>query len=168
MNKPAMRLSDIRPAKAADEAAVRAMVFSVLDEYEIEPAPKTTDRDLFDLEGYYNGGGFYVLETAEGQIVGTVGIAPLSLKTCELRKMYLTPRLRGRGFGAKLLKHAIAKARSQGFSHMELNTKRIMEEAIGLFTKYGFAQTASRPIDRRSDQTYILKLDQDAPRAVND
>lgn len=148
----------IRPATNADQDAVRALVFAVLHEYDIEPAPKTTDRDLSDLEGFYGNGMFAVLETADGDIIGTVGLAPLSGKACELRKMYLAPKYRGRGHGARLLKHAIERARALGFSRMELSTKRIMEEAIGLYTKFGFRSLESGPVDRRCDQTLVLDL----------
>jgi putative acetyltransferase len=150
--------AQIRPATRNDEDAIRALVFSVLDEYEIEPAPKTTDRDLSDIEGYYKNGMFAVLETADG-IIGTVGFAPLSARVCELRKMYLMPRYRGRGHGARLLKHAMERARAMGFARIELNTKRIMEEAIGLYTKYGFVVLDGAPVDKRCDQTLVLDLE---------
>ena len=148
----------IRPAKTVDQDAVRALVFAVLDEYDIEPAPKTTDRDLSDIEDFYKDGMFAVLETADGEIVGTVGLKPMSATACELRKMYLTPKFRGRGFGAKLLKHAIERARALGFSRMELSTKRIMEEAIGLYTKFGFTMLEGGPVDKRCDRTLVLDL----------
>ncbi len=153
-----MSAPQIRSATNADQDAVRALVFAALDEYEIEPAPKTTDRDLYDLDGFYGGGMFAVLETDDGDIIGTVGLAPLSASTCELRKMYLSPKFRGRGFGAKLLKHAIARAKALGFASIELSTKRIMEEAIGLYTKFGFVALEGGPVDNRCDRSLTLKL----------
>ncbi len=153
-----MTTPQIRAATNADQDAVRALIFSILSEYEIEPAPKTSDRDLYDLEGYYGEEMFAVLQTADGDIVGTVGIGPLGPAVCELRKMYLAPRYRGRGFGAKLLKHAIERARSAGYSSMELSTKRIMEEAIGLYLKFGFTPLEGGPVDNRCDRALTLKL----------
>lgn len=153
MSKPV-----IRPATKEDQDAIRALVFSVLDEYDIDPAPKTTDRDLSDIEGFYHNGMFAVMETPAGDIVGTVGIAPLSTNSCELRKMYLKPSARGKGNGVKLLTHAIERARALGFSRMELHTKRIMEEAIGLYHKHGFTLMDGAPLDRRCDQTLVLDL----------
>lgn len=158
-----MSAPTLRAATAADEERVRALVFAVLDEYEIEPAPKTADRDLYDLEGFYADGMFAVLETADGEIIGTVGIAPLGDGddgVCELRKMYLMPKFRGRGLGARLLKHAIAQARSLGFSRIDLNTKRIMEEAVGIYLKFGFVPVEGSPSDRRSDQILALHLEE--------
>ncbi len=154
-----MTSPQIRAATNADQDAVRALVFSVLDEYEIEPAPKTTDRDLYNIEEFYSDGMFAVLETADGEIIGTVGLAPLSDSACELRKMYLMPKYRGRGHGAKLLKHAVERARALGFSRMELSTKRIMEEAIGLYMKFGFAPLDDGPADRRCDRMLVLALE---------
>ena len=91
----------IRPATNADREKVRALIFAVLDEYGLDPAPKTTDKDLDDLEGFYAGGAFVVLETSEGDIIGTVGLLPLGDGVVELRKMYLKPAARGRGRAAR-------------------------------------------------------------------
>lgn len=153
-----MTTPHIRAANNADQDAVRALVFAVLDEYDIEPAPKTTDRDLYDLEGFYGEGMFAVLETPDGEIAGTVGLAPLSSASCELRKMYLAPRYRGRGFGARLLKHAVIRARALGYAQIELSTKRIMEEAVGLYMKFGFTPLESGPVDKRCDRMLVLDL----------
>lgn len=157
-DKKARPTPTFRPARKADQAEVRALIFSVFDEYEIDPAPKTADRDLDDLEGFYENGFFDLLIAPDGDLMGTVGSAALSANTCELRKMYLKPRYRGRGHGARLLKHAIERARQKGFARMELNTKRVMEEAVGLFAKKGFRPLSGAPLDKRSDQTLSLDL----------
>lgn len=149
---------NIRPATRKDQPVVKALIFAILDEYEIDPAPKTADRDLDDLEGFYAGGLFDVLETQEGDIIGTVGLKPLGGGVCELRKMYLKQRCRGRGYGMRLLKHAIARAKELGFTRMELQTARILEEAIGLYEKLGFAMVEAGGPDRRCDKSLALDL----------
>lgn len=149
---------DIRPATNADVQKVRALIFAVLDEYDIEPAPKTTDKDLDDLEAFYEGGAFDVLVDAEGDIIGTVGLWPMDDGVVELRKMYLKPSVRGRGLGKRLLTHAIARARSLNFRRIELQTARVLEEAIGLYEKFGFEQSPQAAIERRCDQALALDL----------
>lgn len=152
----------IRPATNADCAEVRALIFAVLNEYDLEPAPKTTDKDLYDLEGFYAGGAFDVLETADGEIIGTVGLAPMNRDgggAVELRKMYLKTSARGRGLGKRLLKHAIETAKALGFSRMELQTARVLEEAIGLYEKFGFAPSDQAALERRCDKALVLELD---------
>ncbi|WP_395076183.1 GNAT family N-acetyltransferase [Hyphococcus sp.] len=152
----------IRPATNKDCAKVRALIFAVLDEYGLEPAPKTTDRDLDDIETFYAGGAFDVLETAEGDIIGTVGLWPLKGDggdgAVELRKMYLKESARGRGHGKKLLTHAIKRAKELGFTRIELQTARVLEEALGLYAKYGFEHSETAALERRCDQALALKL----------
>lgn len=153
-----MNGSRLRPATKDDQDAVRALIFAVLSEYNLEPAPQTTDKDLNDLEGFYAGGLFDVLETESGDIIGTVGLMPLVGGACELRKMYLKAKYRGRGYGRRLLKHAIARARDLGFTRIELQTARVLEEAIGLYEKFGFASTDAAGPDRRCDRALALDL----------
>lgn len=153
-----MRTHVIRSATNDDCKAVRALIFAVLNEYDLEPAPKTTDKDLDDLEAFYANGAFDVLTTADGEIIGTVGLAPLGGGACELRKMYLKASYRGQGLGQRLLKHAIAKAKELGFKRIELQTARVLEEAIGLYTKFGFQHSEAAALERRCDKALALDL----------
>lgn len=153
-----MNASFIRPATNADQEKVRALIFTVLDEYGLEPAPKTTDRDLDDLEEFYAGGAFDLLETPDGDIIGTVGLWPMENGAVELRKMYLKKSVRGRGHGKRLLTHAIKRARELGFSRMELQTARVLEEALGLYAKYGFVPSEEAALERRCDQALGLDI----------
>ncbi len=148
----------IRPATNADSEKVRALIFTVLDEYGLEPAPKTTDKDLEDLEDAYAGGLFDVLETPAGDIIGTVGLFPMGDGVVELRKMYLKQSARGRGHGKRLLTHAIKRAKELGFRRVELQTARVLEEALGLYAKYGFASSPDAALERRCDQALALDL----------
>ena len=149
----------IRAATNNDCAHVRALIFAILDEYGLEPAPKTTDRDLDDIEAFYRGGSFDVLETPDGEIIGTVGLWPMNDEgAVELRKMYLKTSFRGRGYGKRLLTHAISRTKELGFKRIELQTARVLEEAIGLYAKFGFAPSAASALERRCDQALALDL----------
>lgn len=150
----------IRPATKEDQDDIRALIFAVLDEYELEPAPKTTDRDLYDIEGFYADGSFDVLETEEGKIIGTVGLKPTGGGVADLRKMYLKAGYRGRGLGKRLLRHAIARAKDLGLRRLELETARVLEEAIGLYEAHGFRPFERADIERRCDQVLALDLTQ--------
>lgn len=148
----------IRPATNADSAAVKALVFGVLTEYGLRPAPDSTDADLDDLEGHYRGGGFSVLEAEDGTIVGSVGICALSPGVCELRKMYLSGKFRGRGLGRQLLDHGLAEARRLGFRRVVLETASVLKEAIRLYERYGFRPYQPDHMAARCDQAYCLDL----------
>src|SRR5690554_1095176 len=93
----------LRPATNHDREAVASLVKNVLQEYGLKNEPCSTDQDLADLEFHYHnrGGRFDVLENADGQIVGCVGLYPVDTHCIELRKMYLRKEVRGKGLGKK-------------------------------------------------------------------
>lgn len=157
MNAPDLR-PIIRKATNKDCANVRALIFAILDEYGLEPAPKTTDKDLDDLEQFYAEGAFDILEASDGTIIGTVGLAPLGNGVVELRKMYLKSSHRGRGHGKRLLTHSIARAKELGFRRIELQTARVLEEAVGLYEKFGFKPSEQAALERRCDKALALDL----------
>ena len=148
----------IRAATPEDQNDIRALIFSVLDEYSLEPAPKTTDKDLDDITGFYADGMFDVLVRDDGEIIGTVALKPIGEGACELRKMYLKQQYRGRGYGKRLLKHAIATAKERGDKRLELETSRVLEEALGLYAAFGFEPFERADIERRCDQVLALTL----------
>ncbi len=148
----------IRAATKADQDDIRALIFAILNEYDLEPDPRSIDQDLFDIEGYYRDGVFDVLVSGDGDIMGTMGLKPTRDGVCELRKMYLKSNYRGRGHGKRLLKHAIASARGLGMTRIELETARILEEAIGLYEKFGFAEIEHDNMEKRCDHALALDL----------
>ncbi len=150
----------IRPATNADAENVRNLVFTVLREYGLEPEPDGTDADLSDIEANYikRGGLFEILEDADGNLLGTVGLFPIDKDTVELRKMYFDKSLRGRGFGKKTLERMIEKARKLGFKKIYLETAGVLKEAIGLYEKYGFQPTLEGIHSARCDTAYFLDL----------
>lgn len=150
----------VRSATNADCEKVQNLVFGVLREYGLEAEQNGTDADLSDIETYYikSGGLFEILEDANGNLLGTVGLFPLNDETVELRKMYFDKSLRGRGFGKKMLERMIERARELKFKTIYLETASILKEAIGLYEKYGFKPTLDGIHSKRCDAAYFLDL----------
>jgi len=150
----------LRRAGNADGKAVRDLVFSILDEYGLPTDPGGIDADLWDIEAHYDavGGVFFVLQTAEGGIVGSVALAPMSDGGCELRKMYVARSHRGSGLGRLLLETAIAEARRMNATRITLETAAVLKEAIGLYRSYGFKPFDAPHLCFRCDQAYALEL----------
>jgi len=149
-----------RPATNADAEAVRSLVFGILAEYGLACDPAATDRDLFDVESNYagRGGCFEVLIDESGNIVGSWGLYPLRQSVCELRKMYLDRSHRGRGIGKIIVKRAIERARALGFGRIELETARVLGEAISLYNSFGFKPFVPEHMSCRCDQAMFLEL----------
>jgi GNAT superfamily N-acetyltransferase len=150
----------VRAATNADLERVRGLVFDVLAEFGLRPDPAGTDADLEDIEASYwkRGGLFELLEDEGGRTVGTVGLYPLDGETCELRKMYFAPELRGRGAGRELLAHTVAEARRLGFKRIKLETHSILEAAIRLYTRFGFQPVKHEHLSPRCDRSFYLDL----------
>ena len=74
----------LRPANNTDCGKVTELVYGVLKEYNLRPDPVATDIDIKDIEQSYfeRGGAFYVLEEADGAIIGAYGIYPVDEETC--------------------------------------------------------------------------------------
>lgn len=152
----------LRPATNADAPAVRELVFSILIEFGLKPDPDRTDADLADIEAAYHrrGGCFGVVVDPTGRIVGSVGLYPhhLDARIVELRKMYLHPDVRGRGWGKRLFEDAVKQARKLGFARMVLETATVLRTAVALYQSYGCQPYQTCEKAARCDQTYYLDL----------
>ena len=157
MNEPVEIV--VRSATNEDCERVQALVFGVLREYGLAPDTQGTDRDIADIEAHYTnrGGIFEVIEDREGNLLGTVGLYPMSDETVELRKMYFAKTLRGRGIGKQTLERMIAAARAKGFRKIYLETASVLKEAVALYEKFGF-QPSDEKHTPRCDAAYYLVL----------
>ncbi|MGD8379910.1 MAG: GNAT family N-acetyltransferase [Gammaproteobacteria bacterium] len=159
----------IRQAAPGDIPAIKRVIFDALTTYGLQPEPEGTDADLDHIDEVYRDGLFEVLVDADGNIVGTVGLAPADEPgAVELRKMYFAPAVRGKGWGSTLLARMIEKARAMGFRSMVLETASPLREAIILYRRFGFRERVGEPCVARCDQAFELELSawQGPPRPV--
>ena len=157
----------LREAAAADGAAIRAVVVTVMTEYGLTSDLEGNDADLRDVVSSYaaRGGSFRVVTSAEGDIVGCGGLYPIDEREAEIRRMYLLPSARGAGVGRALLEELIAYAKERRFERVVLETASVLKEAISLYRKRGFAPVARRGRAlRQCDQAFALPLANEASR----
>ena len=150
----------LRTARSSDGPRVLNLVDTVLREFGLEIEPDGIDADLNDIELTYlrNGGAFLVLEGKDGSLVGSVGLFREDKTTCQLRKMYLAPTLRGCGLGKYLLHYVIERARESGFKQMTLETSSKLAAANSLYTRFGFHPIKLESPSKRADQAYAIDL----------
>jgi putative acetyltransferase len=135
----------IRPIEARDDAAVAAIIRRVMPEFGAGgPGFAIHDPEVDAMSAAYAAPGhrYFVVEL-DGRVAGGGGIAPLAggdADTCELRKMYFLPELRGRGAGRALMARCLAFAREAGFRRCYLETLTGMDAAERLYRAAGFAE----------------------------
>ncbi len=139
----------IRAVKKQDAAAVAALIRTVMPEFGASgPGYAIMDPEVDDMHASYNGHGkraayWVIVRNEDSAVVGGGGFAPLTggdKKTCELRKMYLYPELRGLGLGSELLTMCITGATNAGFRTMYLETLTNMKAAQALYQRNGFTR----------------------------
>lgn len=99
-------------------------------------------KSLKDPMGYFiePGGAILLAEDSNGEVLGTVGMIPLSGNRYELAKMAVSDTAKGRGIGYALGEAAIEWARDKGACEVYLETNAILTPALKLYEKLGFAR----------------------------
>ena len=153
----------VRVAGAADQPEIQRIVAAVLREFGIDGGGcGQIDADLDDLAGWYPPprGVFEVIEDENGRMLGCGGLHPLDEESCELRKLYFLPELRGRGVGSAMLDRFVQFARSAGFKRMELETASVLRAAIALYQARGFSELMNKRDVARCDRAFEIDLDE--------
>lgn len=138
----------IRPIENRDNAAIAAIIRSVMPEFGADgPGFAIHDAEVDHMaESYAAPRSAYFVAVADGQVLGGGGIAPLtgdeSGEICELRKMYFLPQLRGQGAGDAMLRQCLASARGFGYRLCYLETLNRMLAAQKLYERFGFQRIA--------------------------
>ena len=133
----------IRPIAPADDAAMAAIIRTVMPEFGAcgsgfainDPEVDWMSRAYSEPRHAY-----FVLERS-GRVLGGAGVAPLAggdADVCELRKMYFLPEARGSGAGAMMMARCLEAAREAGFARCYLETLRGMDAAMRLYERSGF------------------------------
>jgi len=83
----------------------------------------------------------YFIAILNGELLGGGGIFPtdgLPVDTCELVKMYLLPKARGKGIGKMIIDKCLEAAAQNGFKNIYLETMPELEQAMNVYEKFGF------------------------------
>ncbi|MEZ5500881.1 MAG: GNAT family N-acetyltransferase [Steroidobacteraceae bacterium] len=138
----------LRAIAPGDDAAIAHVIRTVMPEFGAEgPGYAINDAEVATMSSAYGAPRhrYYVIEL-DGTVMGGAGIAPLAgadQDTCELRKMYFLPRLRGLGLGSKLLQTCLDAARELHYQRCYLETLARMDAAQALYRKFGFRRIAA-------------------------
>ncbi|MGP4015085.1 GNAT family N-acetyltransferase [Saccharopolyspora sp. 5N708] len=155
---------DIAPVGVAEPIALR-----LLREYTDEMASRYYGRPATDAEidaaiaedpnaGLHPPKGVFLLAKQGAELFGCVGIRELEPGVAELKRMYVRPRARGLGLGARLLAAVEAHARDLGFQSIRLDTRHDLVEARSLYAKHGFHEIPAYNSGPYADHWFAKKL----------
>ena len=102
------------------------------------------DLEVASLPGKYAPPwGRLLLLESDGSLAGCVALHKLDTGICEMKRLYVRPAFRGKGFGRLLTDTIIAEARSIGYQRMRLDTvEPLMGAAVAMYREIGFRQIA--------------------------
>ena len=114
----------IRDSCESDSDQLWGLLERSLAEYGLRPDRSTTDSDLIGVQASYmeKGGRFRVL-VENGKVIGMCGLYNKGDAVAELRKMYLEPSCKGKGYGKMLMEDALDTARKMWFPSYFLGDK---------------------------------------------
>jgi ribosomal protein S18 acetylase RimI-like enzyme len=130
-------------ARSPDEiTAVRVLFLEYADSIGFDLSFQEFERELAELPGSYAppDGRLLVACTEEGDVVACVAVQKLDDRTCEMKRLYVRPALRGTGLGRRLAREALLAARELGYKRMRLDTVPSMAEAQRLYESLGFRE----------------------------
>lgn len=141
-------LSVVKLCRAESDAQV-AQARSLFREYAqalpgIDLCFQNFESELRELPGAYAPpAGRLLLAVADDEgdeLAGCVALRPLGAETCEMKRLYVRPRFRGRRVGLELALAIISEAREIGYRRMRLDTLPVMGDAIRLYRSLGFKE----------------------------
>lgn len=139
----------IRAIEPGDDAAVASVIRAVMPEFgAVGDGFAINDPEVdWMCRAYRAPRAAYFVVERDGAIQGGGGVAPLvggDAATCELRKMYFLPALRGLGAGKALMARCLDAARDFGYARCYLETLGGMDAAMRLYERSGFRRIPAR------------------------
>ncbi|ASV31980.1 GNAT family N-acetyltransferase [Maribacter cobaltidurans] len=89
--------------------------------------------------------GHCIVYSLNGTALGCGAFKQFDDNSIEVKRMYVDPKMRGKGIASKILKALEAWARELGFTYCVLETGLRQPEAIALYKKNGYTVTANYP-----------------------
>lgn len=139
-----MREITIRTIKPSDNQSLATIIRDTLTEFKANKLGTVYYDDTTDnlFEVFKADQSIYFVAEYDGEIVGGGGIYPtanLSAGTCELVKLYLSAKARGKGVGKILMHKCIDAAKEMGYRNIYLETMPELTIAIPMYQKFGFS-----------------------------
>lgn len=141
---------------AADLLAVRQLFQEYTDYLGVDLCFQGFQQELDGLPGEYAPpAGRLLLALADDEPVGCIALRKLSDGICEMKRLYVQSRHRGKGLGRKLAEALIVEARTLGYKSMRLDSLGWLQEATGLYRSLGFKEIQPYRYNPLADSVFM-------------
>ena len=133
---PELEISPIDPREPEAAALISAMTAEITKVYdhEIDGAGNFKPEDVL-----VPGGGF-IVGRVDARAVACGGFRPLAPGIAEIKRMFVDPGHRGRGYSAKMLRALERMADECGYETVWLETRPLQTAAIALYERGGYVR----------------------------
>ncbi|HWQ45872.1 MAG TPA: GNAT family N-acetyltransferase [Longilinea sp.] len=117
--------------------------------------------DFDDMQGYYlDPGGTFLVLTDNDRVVATGGLKVIDSTSCLMKRLWMYPQYRGKGWGRKICEELIAYARAGGWTRMELMiySPKLQEPAYQLYLSLGFKPVRFEEPDTQEELLMEMEL----------
>ena len=115
--------------------------FSIIGESILEYAEKTLEQ----LSSYLPPEGIYYLLQVKGKIGGMGALRKLKKDIGEIKRMYIKPEYRKKGYGKAMLEQLLKKGKEFGYLTVRLDTGKFMDAAQYVYRSAGFQEREKYP-----------------------
>jgi len=133
-SSPALEITPIDPREPEAAALIRAMTAEVTKTYD----HKIDGAGNFKPEDVLVPGSGFLVGRVEGQAVACGGFRPLEPGIAEIKRMYVAPEHRGRGYSKVMLQTLERMAKESGYEAVRLETRNLQLAAIALYESQGY------------------------------
>jgi ribosomal protein S18 acetylase RimI-like enzyme len=130
----------IQTTKWEQIEAARELFNEYATELAINMCFQNFDEELRTLPGKYAPpDGRLLLAYTDEELAGCIALRKLDDRTCEMKRLFIRPKFRAKGYGRKMIDSLIEQARDIGYERMWLDSlPGKMDAAIALYRQLGF------------------------------
>lgn len=111
-------------------------------ESDLAPFYPSESRHGYSVEKLIKQGVAFFVTRKDGVPAGCGGVQFFDNEYGELKRMYVRPEFRGMGLAKLMLEHLSGHAKENGVNVLRLETGIHQKDAIALYRKWGFKETA--------------------------
>ena len=103
--------------------------------------------------------GLFLAGRFQGRPVACGALKVIEPDVADIKRMWVSDEVRGRGVGRRLLRRLVVEARALGLQRVRLDTNRALSEAIGLYRSEGFVEVPAFNDEPHAHHWFALELE---------